>query len=90
MRLLKDSKVYLQKKYQISELGLFDSFANGTYTKESDIDIFVDFNKKIDGFEYIKLAHEFEDLFNHKIDLVSRGGVKEKYLPSIEKNLIHV
>ncbi|MBC7653043.1 MAG: nucleotidyltransferase domain-containing protein [Oligoflexus sp.] len=87
---LSQLKPLLQKKYPISELGLFGSFANGTFTNKSDIDIFVDFSKNIDGFEYIKLAHELEDSFKHKIDLVSRGGVKQKYLPFIEKNLIHV
>ncbi len=87
---LSQLKPFLQQKYPISELGLFGSFANGTYTSKSDIDIFVDFNKHIDGFDYIKLAHDLEDSFKHKIDLVSRGGVKDKYLPYIEKNLIHV
>ena len=90
LELLKGSKAVLQKKYPISELGLFGSFANDNYTDKSDIDILVDFNDRIDGFEYIKLAHEFEDIFNHRIDLVSRKGIKPKYLPFVEKYLIHV
>nr|MBC7613248.1 nucleotidyltransferase family protein [Pseudopedobacter sp.] len=88
--LLKEHKLSLSKKYPISELGLFGSFASGKYSENSDIDILVDFHHNIDGFDYIRLAHEFEDLFNHKIDLVSRKGIKPKYLPFVEKHLIHV
>ncbi|MBC7759307.1 MAG: nucleotidyltransferase family protein [Phormidesmis sp. FL-bin-119] len=61
--ILKKNKPALSAKYPISELGLFGSFARGGYHEQSDIDILVDFNGRIDGFDYIRLAHEFEDLF---------------------------
>jgi len=90
LQILKDRKPDFQKRYPISELGLFGSYARGDFNEKSDIDILVDFNKRIDGFDYIRLAHELEDAFNYKIDLVSRKGIKEKYLPFVEKSLIHV
>lgn len=90
LKLLAAKKEELVEKYQVSELGLFGSYARGDVHAESDIDILVDFNGKIDGFAYIRLAHELEDLFKHKIDVVSRGGIRHEYLPFIEKNLIHV
>lgn len=90
IKLLKANKPALMRKYPIAELGLFGSFASGDNSEKSDIDILVDFDSNIDGFDYIKLAHELEDLFNCKIDLVSRKGIKPKYLPFVEKNLINV
>lgn len=90
IRILKQHKPALFAKYPISELGLFGSFARGDNHEQSDIDILVDFNQRIDGFDYIRLAHEFEDLFQHKIDMVSRRGIKPHYLPFVERNLIHV
>lgn len=90
INMLKQHKPALIQKYPISELGLFGSFARGDYNEQSDIDILVDFNGRIDGFDYIRLAHEFEDLFHHKIDMVSRRGIKPHYLPFVERNLIHV
>ena len=90
LEILKDRKPDLQKRYPICELGLFGSYARGDFNEKSDIDILVDFNDRIDGFDYIRLAHEFEDTFNYKIDLVSRKGIKPGYLPFVEKNLIHV
>lgn len=90
LSILKDKKADLQKRYPISELGLFGSYARGDYHADSDIDILVDFSERIDGFDYIRLAHELEDAFQYKIDIVSRKGIKPQYLPFVEKNLIHV
>jgi len=91
LELLRSKKPELQEKYSVSELGLFGSFARGDFHQQSDIDILVDFSSGVDGFEFIRLAHELEDLFNHhKVDVVSRGGIKKTFLPYIEKNLIHV
>lgn len=87
---LRANKSKLIEKYSISELGLFGSFARDDFNEHSDIDILVDFNGKIDGYNYIRLAHEFEDLFKQKIDMVSRRSIKPQYLPFVEKNLIHV
>jgi uncharacterized protein len=88
--ILKSKKPDLQKRYPLSELGLFGSYARGDFNEKSDINILVDFNSRIDAFEYIRLAHELEDAFNYKIGLVSRKGIKPQYLPFVEKNLIHV
>ncbi len=86
---LKEIKPELLKRYPISELALFGSYARDDQRTDSDIDILVDFNTKI-GIEFIHLAQNLEDTFKTKIDLVSRKGIKSKYLPYVEKNLIHV
>ena len=89
VNILKDQKKELEKKYPISELALFGSYARGDNHEQSDIDILVDFNGRI-GIGFISLAHELEDIFQTKVDLVSRKGIKPYYLPFVEKNLIHV
>jgi hypothetical protein len=89
VNILKGQKKELEKKYPISELALFGSYARGDNNEKSDIDILVDFNGRI-GIEFITLAHELEDIFQAKVDLVSRKGIKPQYLPFVEKNLIHV
>lgn len=90
IKILETQKKELEKKYPISEMGLFGSFARGDYNENSDIDILVDFDDRIDGFDYIKIAHHLEDAFKQKIDLVSRKGIKAKYISFVENNLIHV
>jgi predicted nucleotidyltransferase len=89
LNILKSQKKELEKKYPISELALFGSYARGDYNEQSDIDILVDFNGRI-GINFISLAHDLEDIFNLKVDLVSRKGIKPQYLPFVEKNLIHI
>ncbi len=89
LAILKDRKPILQKKYPISELGLFGSYVRDDHNQYSDIDILVDFDGRI-GINFISLAHELEDIFKTKIDLVSRKGIKPRYLPFVEKSLIHV
>jgi uncharacterized protein len=89
LQILREKKPDLLKRYPISELGVFGSYARGDNNENSDIDILVDFNDRI-GIRFISLAHELEDTFKMKIDLVSRGGIKPRYMPYVEKNLIHV
>ena len=89
LKILSQKKPDLQVRYPISELGVFGSYARGDYNDKSDIDILVDFNDTI-GIQFITLAYELEDLFGQKIDLVSRKAIKARYLPYVEKNLIHV
>lgn len=87
---LRQKKPELEKRYSLSELGVFGSYARGDQQQTSDIDILVDFSSRIDGFQYIRMAHELEDLLEQKIDVVSRKGIKPKYLPFVEKSLINV
>ena len=87
---LRELKPLIGKNYGVSELALFGSYAKGDQYEESDIDVLVDFERKIDAFDFIRLAHMLEDVFQHKIDLVSRKGVKPSYMPFVEKTMIHV
>lgn len=90
LAILRERKPDLQKRYPLSELALFGSYARGDFNEKSDINILVDFNARIDGFEYIRLAHELEDALTCKIDLVSRKGIKPQYLPFVEESLIQI
>jgi len=82
-------KPELVKKYPIASIGLFGSIVRGDFTEKSDIDIIVDFNANI-GIEFIDLADELERNLNHKVDLVSRGGIKQKYFNVIEPEIVYV
>lgn len=87
--ILKENKSLLKIKYPISELGFFGSYARGEATEESDIDVLVDFDGKI-GLEFIKLAHDLEDIFNKKIDLVAKSGIRSKYWEYLKNDVIYV
>lgn len=88
-RVLKDNKVRLYKKYGLRDMAIFGSYSRGQQTEASDIDILVDFQQPI-GIQFIDLAEELETLLHHRIDLVSKKGVKPSYLKFIEKELSYV
>ena len=76
-------------RYPIASMALFGSFARSEQTEASDIDVLVELNGKI-GSKFIDLADELETSLGHKVDLVSRKGIKPRYLRSIEPELIYV
>jgi hypothetical protein len=82
-------KEHLRQKYKVKDLGIFGSFTRNEETAESDIDILVDFEGDI-GLEFIDLADELEKILGHKVDLVSKAGVKPKYLSYVLEDLIYV
>jgi predicted nucleotidyltransferase len=86
---LKQLKPGLSDKYAVGTIGLFGSIVREDFTDQSDIDIIVTFTRPI-GIEFIDLANELETKLNRKVDLVSKNGVKEKYLRVIEPQIIYV
>jgi predicted nucleotidyltransferase len=86
---LKAHKAEFTKKYHLKSIGIFGSYSRNDYHEGSDIDILVDFNQSI-GIEFIDLANELEKILEIKVDLVSKNGVKLRYLKEIEKDLIYV
>ena len=86
---LKLLKGALGKSYPISNLALFGSYARSEQMEDSDIDILIELKGQI-GSRFIDLAEEFEKSLGRRVDLVSKKGVKDRYLKSIESELIYV
>jgi predicted nucleotidyltransferase len=89
LQTLQQLKPQLLQKYSVSTIGLFGSLVRNDFRDDSDIDILVDFSSPI-GIEFITLADELERKLQCKVDLVSRGGIKEKYFKEIESQIIYV
>jgi len=89
LSVISEVKPNLLKKYPIKTLGIFGSYTRGDFTQDSDIDILVEFEQPV-GIEFIDLANELESILQHKVDLVSRTGIKPKYFKIIEKDLVYV
>jgi len=87
--ILLSHKQRLSSKYGLSNLAIFGSYARNQQTEESDLDILVEFNRPI-GLEFIDLADELEQILKLKVDLVSKKGLKDHHLKSIEKELEYV
>ena len=96
MRSIKDFKKILSthkdrmfNDYSIKSMAIFGSFSRQEENEKSDLDILVEFDGKI-GIRFIDLAEELENLLKIKVDLVSKKGLKDKYLSSISSDLLYV
>ena len=87
--ILTQLKPELIEKYHVSSIGVFGSVVRDDFSSTSDVDIIVDFSRQI-GVEFIDLANFIEKKLNIPVDLISRKGVKERYLKQIEHEIIYV
>ncbi len=67
----------LKDEYSIKRIGLFGSFSNDSYNEDSDIDLLVELEKPI-GWKFFSLELYLEEIFNKKIDLVTRNALKDQ------------
>lgn len=88
-RSLERNKSRLFKEYPIKSMAIFGSYSRKEQENDSDLDILVEFSDKI-GIRFLDLADEIEVIVGLKVDLVSKNGIKEKYLKSIDSDLIYV
>ena len=82
-------KPYLFGKYPLKSLAIFGSYARGEFDDASDLDLLVKVDATI-GSRFVDLADEIEETVGTRVDLVSRDGVKPKYLEAIKPDLVYV
>ena len=87
--LLRANKERLFATYPLASLALFGSYADGTATEESDVDILVEFKQPV-GYEFIDLSIDLENLLQKPVDLVTRKAIKPKLMPYITHQLYYV
>ncbi len=83
------NRARLFSSYPLKSIAIFGSYSRNEQDATSDIDIMVEFRDEI-GIRFIDLAEDLEKSLGVKVDLVSKKGIKEKYLQSIEQDLIYV
>lgn len=77
------------RRYGVTRLGLFGSFARGEAKFASDLDFIVDFNKK--SFDaYMGLKEFLETLFDCRVDLVLSNTIKPRLRSRILEETIDV
>lgn len=74
----------------VKNLALFGSYARDSAKPESDIDFLVEL-ETVNYMTLLKVNDYLEKLLQHRIDLIRKGShLKERFLKSIEKDLIYV
>jgi predicted nucleotidyltransferase len=69
-------------------IGIFGSYARGEENADSDLDILIDFESKVDLLELIGIEQELESLLGMKVDLITYRSINASLKPYIEHDLI--
>lgn len=88
LQVLRQHKPELQRKYPISKLGVFGSYARGEATEKSDIDIAVEITGPM-GLNFVAMADEIEGLLGIKTDVVPLRAIKPQYLIYVQKDIVY-
>ncbi|MDZ4809982.1 MAG: nucleotidyltransferase family protein [Bacteroidota bacterium] len=88
LTILRQHQPELKRKYPISRLGVFGSYARGEATEKSDIDIAVEITGTM-GLSFVTMADEIEELFGIKTDVVPLRAIKPKYLVYVQKDIVY-
>lgn len=84
---LKRYKSSLKKEFKVKKIGIFGSYVRGEESKESDVDILVEFYES-PGWEFFDLKEFLEEILDKKVDLVTVKALKPQLKDKILKEAI--
>ncbi|HPI20830.1 MAG TPA: nucleotidyltransferase family protein [Candidatus Kapabacteria bacterium] len=87
---IKQEKDFLKRKYNISEIGLFGSFAREEHTINSDIDLLVEFSTNPDLFTYIEIINYLKKKLRRKVDLVTEEALRPEIKNQIMSEVVYL
>ena len=80
----------LAERFGVRSLALFGSYARGTATESSDIDILVRFDGPATSKSYFGVQFYLEELFGRPIDLVTDKALRPRFRPYVEREAVDV
>jgi predicted nucleotidyltransferase len=83
---LRESYPHLAAEYGVKKLGVFGSFARGTATETSDVDLVVEFQRPL-GLKFIELVEYLEDLLGRRVDVLTPAGLQGVRVPGVAQNI---
>ncbi|PKP57433.1 MAG: nucleotidyltransferase [Candidatus Altiarchaeales archaeon HGW-Altiarchaeales-1] len=86
---LKKYKQLLKEKFKVKNIGIFGSYARGEESKNSDVDLLVEFYEPV-GWEFIDLKEFLEELIKKDVDLVTIRALKPQLKDNILKDVVYV
>lgn len=89
---LSKNKENYSKKYHLSKLALFGSYARDDAKENSDIDLLYELESsyKLSLDEYLELLNELEENLKHKVDLVREKKMNPLIKLDAKEDFIYV
>jgi predicted nucleotidyltransferase len=70
-------KPELHERFGVSEIGVFGSWVRGEQKETSDIDVLVDFDRRVSLFDIMELQWFLEEAFQKKVDIAPKDGLRK-------------
>ena len=87
---LKENKSFFEKKYGVTKLGIFGSYANDKARDDSDVDIAIEMKREHKYRNFFALQIYLEDHLHRKIDLGIESQLKPLVRDAIKDEIIYV
>jgi len=87
---IKKIRPQLIDDFGVSKIGIFGSYSRGEETKNSDIDVLVEFKKPVNLFEFSRLKLFLSDFLGIHVDLVTPGALKPLIKDKILENVAYL
>ncbi len=88
--LLRSHKATLARRFGITEIALYGSFARDEGTEASDIDVLVAFDAPPDLERYFGVQSYLESLLGRRVDLSTSSELRVEIRPFVEQEAIDV
>ncbi|MGH8000847.1 MAG: nucleotidyltransferase family protein, partial [Brasilonema sp.] len=89
-QILRQSKPLLQEQYQITQLGIFGSYARGEQTQESDVDVLIDYDQAPTLFKLVELRDYLSSAIGMKVDIVTQNGLKPRIRERVLSEVVYI
>lgn len=83
-------KPFLEEKFKVTELGIFGSYVRGEQTKNSDVDILVEFSKVPTLFDLVEIEYSISDKLGLPVDLVDKKSLKAALRENILNETVYL
>jgi predicted nucleotidyltransferase len=90
IRKLKKLKPTLGRKFKVKSIGVFGSHARGRAHRFSDVDVLVEFSRRIDLLDFVALEKYLAEQTGAKIDLVSAKALRPEFRSTILSEVIYI
>ncbi|MGB0560688.1 MAG: nucleotidyltransferase family protein [Spirulinaceae cyanobacterium] len=76
--LLQEHRTVLRKQFRVTALSIFGSYAKGQQTRESDVDILIEYEQAPTLWMIAELKDYLGNVLGLRVDIVTRNGLKKR------------
>ncbi len=89
-KIIAENRQEILDKFAVKEMGIFGSTLTDEQSKNSDIDILVEFSRPVGFVHFMRLENYLSDLLQVKVDLVTKYALKPFIGEIILQEVIYV